>query len=251
MNMIPVNPWKRPVVDFVDQGVSLVDGAPIAITMISCVQRKEARQLSCPQFNHLDLSPEVFLSPCNPAGHCGNAEVTHRAVEFARGQGLPMLFLEDDVDVGDDFLAFLGEAVRQDVLTYFYTHDQEDLVRGRFPESLATKVLTPSESIPYGLYKRRRPRGGIVEGSQAVYIPKGLVAALRTQYAMWIGKYRHEFGCWPCDVMIINSAMQSGFWPYIAMPNPIQHRHDRTARGGVESTTFKKSLTFGRIKTED
>lgn len=241
-----VDPGRVPVIERVEDGVFTVDGVTVAATIISCVQREEARSVTVPQFEALGITPRVFLSPCKPAGPDGNAEVTHRAVLFAKVRGLPLLFVEDDVDLSGLFLPCLGEAVRRDVLTYFYTHDDEGMVRERFPDSLAGKVLSPDAVIAPGLYKRRRQGASMVEGSQCVFIPASLVQELKTEFAINISRFRPGYGAWSCDVTIMNSATHSRHWPFIALPNPVQHRHDRTARDNVEALTFKRSLTFER-----
>lgn len=241
----PVELSQAPWIRSRELGFCYVNGKPLVVVMISCQQRHEARAVTIPQLNYYHLDPVVFLSPCKPAGSCGNAVVSRSAILYARKYNAPVLFFEDDVDLHRSFTAFLEESMEQDVLTYFYTHDDEEYVRLRHRKELADRVLDPKGVIEPGLYKARH--GSKLLGSQAVYLPAGLVKRLRVDIAVDIGPSRGIYGCWSFDVLLDNTAISEGFWPYIALPNPVQHRHVRVARDTQESISLKRSLTFDRL----
>jgi len=189
----------------------------VACVMISCEQRSEARSETIPQLEAIGLKPRVFLSPCNPASQVSNGLVSGQALAWAAEQGKPVLFVEDDIDLGDDFVWYLGRA--PDAITYFYINEQ---MPGRCQKLYGPQL---AESVMEGRPMKRqfvKARTFIgLFGTQCVFIPQRFLALL----ALELTRPRKAF-----DGHLPAFADRHDHPIYIALPNPVQHRNVNVAR---------------------
>lgn len=209
---------------------------PSALTtvMISCQQRHETRNLTTTQLQAVGLEPEIFLSPCNPAGNRQNAQVSAQALTFAREQKRGVLFVEDDLDVRSDFPLYLEAAQKAQQVTYFYVHDTS------YPGAELSKLygldvwrrITERQSIPPGLYPLKRNWG--LGNGQCIYIPQAILGTLDLKDL--------ARGARSIDTFLWMVWHERELMPLVALPHPIQHRQVRVARGEAKPDRF--SLSF-------
>lgn len=195
--------------------------------MISCVQRSEAREKTLPQLHALGIHPEVFLSPCNPAGPRGNAEVSARALSATTDT----LFLEDDIDVSPTFVHFLSLAKEKQAVTYFYAHDGNDMLY-TYGVPLGKRIKS-GEKLEPGLYPVWKAHK--LYHSQAVYLPSFVLETLDTKRMKDQGK--------SFDVWLTKWLRKHKHQAYVALPHPVGHRNDVTARNRGPNP-LKTSRTF-------
>jgi hypothetical protein len=213
----------------------------VQAVMISCEQRVEARAMTIPQFERLGFTVKVALSPCRPASPVQNGIASTHALHEAYAEGKHCLFLEDDIDVdGDLFLHFLQRAIDRDAVTYFYNHDKEQLMQSYYGEVLAKRIMR-GLPIRRDLYPVKHTRQFL--NAQAIFLPywfyapiveSGRLQSSRTSFDVFLGRY--------LEVM--------GETAYVALPNPVWHRHDRTARVGM-GVAGKQTKSFGLLWFED
>lgn len=197
--------------------------------MLSCAQRSEARALTIPQLESAGLNVKVFLDACNPIGRGGNGPIGLEAVRHAIRVGGPHLVVEDDIDLAPDFTYFLDAALETEAVVYFYLHDRPDRMRMHYG-SLA-EAIEAGKPLKRQLRKPTVPR--YLFGSQCVLIPEKLMPVVESNQA----RYGDAF-----DGNIQRAITQAGWPVLVALPHPVQHRHDRTAR--TPDSRVKRSLSF-------
>jgi hypothetical protein len=204
------------------------------IVMISCRQREQARALTIPQFNDLGLAVSVHLSPCEPAGPIHNNLVSTHALHDAYAEGKHCLFIEDDIDLDAPlFRHFLELALLNDKVMYFYLHDKEDRVREFYGAALANRIMAglPIRKDVYELNTTRE-----LFGTQCVFLPYWFYAPIVENASLQATT--HSF-----DVFLSQYLFTVKETPLVALPHPVQHRHDRTARSG-NGSPMKYSLSY-------
>ena len=204
--------------------------------MISCQQRTEARALTIPQFEDIGIPVWVSLSPCSPAGPTQNNIASVAALHHAYEEGKHCLFLEDDVDINPPMFAWaLSEAVLRDRVTYFYLHDKEAVVRPHYGDALAERIMRRLP-IRRGLYPIQTLQQ--VYGTQAVFIPYWFLEPMVRSGAL-------QAAGGSFDVFLMRYCITTRHRPLVALPHPVFHRHDRTARvGSGAGEKFTRSFTL-------
>jgi hypothetical protein len=200
--------------------------------MISCQQREAARAKTLPQLQAVGIEPEVFLSPCSPAGPRSNAEVSFRALSSVDG---PVLFLEDDIDVSEALPYYLRLAEEKGAVTYFYVHDDIQYINHTYGPSL-TKMVMTGMAIEPGLYPVWIAQR--LFHAQAVFLPRHVLAKLDI--------FQMKVRGLSIDAWLTRWIKRSGHQAYVALPHPVGHRHDRTARHKTNEKLYKFSRTFGQ-----
>jgi len=196
----------------------------IASVMISCAQREHARAQTIPQLARQGLEPLVFLSPCNPASHLGNAAVARRALEFAALLNAPTLFCEDDIDLAPDFGWFIDHADPQRITFLFMS----ELTQGRKPNR-AVALYGPdvAEEAFSGRPMRRRfvqaRHWNGLWGTQCLLLPRRAVSDLADDLQKPYASFDEHLRAY------LERTRQKAM---VALPNPVQHRGVRVAREG-------------------
>lgn len=212
----------------------------IATVMISCRQREAARAETLPQLNAAGLEPEVFLSPCDPPGQLENARISREALAWAASTGLPTLFCEDDIDLAPDFAWYLERADPSRVTFLFMA----ELTKGWMPNRAiglygpdVAEVALNARPMTRQFVTTRHWNG--LWGTQCLLIPaaavKTLVEDLREPYTAFDEHLRAYLERSRSPVMV-------------AVPNPVQHRGDRTARNGAGSGYRSASYHCPRVE---
>lgn len=216
--------------------------------MISCEARHEARARTLPQLEAAGITTRVHLSPCDPAGPRENARIAATALADARKQArahdLPgALFCEDDIDLAPAFPTLHALAVRANAVTYFYTH-----------EALASRLwnaygrdlyhaIRAGERLTPGLYPIQKR--ATLYHNQLVYLPASTLRALDLTDLQHNTLRNGQPNA--ADVWLSRWLQAHESTPVlVALPNPAQHRCDRTARTTDGSTPcrFKTSRTY-------
>lgn len=196
--------------------------------MLSCAQRREARAQTIPQLEAAGLSVTVFLDACDPVTN--NGAIGLQAIRYARTLGGPVLVVEDDIDLAPDFPYFLEAALPTGAVTYFYLHDRRDRMRMHYGDRL-TAAIEARQPLPRKLHRVLVPR--YLFGTQAVLLPEALLPTIEAQLV----EHRDAFDG------NVQRAITRTSWPVlVALPHPVQHRHDRTAR--TADNRVKKSLSY-------
>jgi hypothetical protein len=190
-----------------------------------------------PQLARHGVTPEVFLSPCNPAGPTHNREVAYRALSWAASFARPVLFVEDDIDVGPDFAWHVDVAVGLDALTYLYLNDTVSRLRAHHGRELAERI-TNRARIERGAYAVRE-RAALF-GTQCVVIPARLVPVMIER----LSSDEAARGEHPTDgVLHVWARRHPHEGVYVMLPHPVQHRQVRTGRSPLHRTL--RSMSFG------
>ncbi len=213
----------------------------ITTVMISCEQRATARALTIPQLERAGYPPQVFISPCNPAGPDENARIAGVALAWAADRGQPVLFTEDDIDLAPDFGWHAQRAAREDALTYLYLNDSPRRLQAHLGRATARAILTRAP-MPRGPY--RIGTIAALFGTQAVLIPArllpdiaALAAATNTHRMPFDGRLHTWARATPSERVLV------------MLPHPVQHRQDRTGR--EPSDRIMRSLSHGIRTTAD
>ena len=201
---------------------------PVIVTMISCVQREEARSLTIPQLERFGLRPHLFLSPCDPAGPEQNNLVSREAVRTALEHDDDLLFTEDDIDFSPAFPDRLAEATG---VTYFYLNDRPERLFTTYGYEIAPKILHKEEITP-GLYEAKSYKH--LFGAQCVFLPKRILKHVLN--------FLIAHPMQPFDGSLSLLLKKRKEPVTIALPHPVQHRHDRTAR--VPDDRIKRSMSY-------
>lgn len=216
---------------------------PVTAVLISCRQRDRARELTIPQLQAVGINPRVFLDECiltPEKTELGNKWIGERALRWALEQHptRPILFLEDDIDLAPDFPNALDMAVSANLTTYMYINEQhasdnqtylrmERLYGPRLADQIRrgepTRMRLKESKSYVGLY-----------GTQAVFIPVSVAHRLLDE---WLGRSRKAF-----DAALQLCLEGENLPALIAVPNVVQHRHDRTAR--EPEKYMKRSRSF-------
>lgn len=201
--------------------------------MVSCAQRESARALTIPQLEKAGVAVTVLLDDCTPPVQTppGNGPIGLKAVRHAIAMGWEhVLIVEDDIDLAPDFPIFLQAAIESGAAVYLYLNDRESRMRDILGSDL-TKSILAREPQPRRLVRARRYAG--LFGAQAVLLP----AAILPTVEQWQAAKGDSF-----DANILRALMHKQFPTLVAIPHPVQHRHDRTAR--TADNRVKKSLSF-------
>lgn len=218
---------------------------PVTTVMISCRQRVTDRRRTIEAFHRIGLHPEVILSECNPAGGMENARTAHKALQVAASQPArrPALFIEDDLELADDFREHLTAALELDAITYLYMTDTPSRLHIHHGSELAERILR-GEAIPWGPRELANPAQPY--GTQAVVIPGRLIGtmveltrppghhAFDTRLRMWL-EAEHAAGRERI---------------YTSLPHPVQHRNGTAGREEPTYTRRERiSLSYGLPST--
>src|SRR5690606_36269587 len=201
--------------------------------MVSCAQREAARQLTIPQLEAAGVRVTVLLDDCTPPVQTppGNGPIGLRAVRHAITAGWShVLIVEDDIDLAPDFPMFLQAAIESGAAVYLYLNDHESRMRDILGTELTRSILA-REAQQRQLVRARRYAG--LFGAQAVLLP----AAILPTVEQWQAAKGDSF-----DGNILRALMHKQFPTLVAIPHPVQHRHDRTARPPDER--LKKSRSY-------
>jgi hypothetical protein len=204
--------------------------------ILSCAQRETARAQTIPQLEAAGLEVTVFLDACDPVGKGGNGGVGLRAIQHARTLGGPVLLVEDDIDLAPDFPYFLDAALPLGALTYFYLHDRPDRMKLHYGSELTDHILA-GKPMPRNLVKVKAPV--MLFGTQCVLIPPQLLSFIEAQLVTHPTAFDGN----------VQRAVDKTSWPVlVALPHPVQHRHDRTAR--AEDGKVKRSMSYDLPRLE-
>lgn len=204
--------------------------------MISLTARHAAREATLPQLHAAGIHPTVILDDGD--GQSGNGAVGLRAVQHARSANTDWtLILEDDIDLAPDFPAFLTHAQsRDEAVTYFYLNDRPDRLKRLLGDAAAESILRREPQ------RRRlhpaRSYGGLF-GTQCVLIPNSLLPVIERSQARHLDAF---------DGNVMRAAMSVRTPVLIAIPHPVQHRHDRTGREPDDRA--KRSLSYPLARTQ-
>lgn len=207
---------------------SLVDAI-----MVSCAQRSAARALTIPQLEAAGVRVTVLLDDCAEPVQTppGNGPIGLKAIQHAIAQGWSsVLIVEDDIDLAPDFPIFLSAAIESGAAVYLYLNDRESRMRDILGPEL-TKSILAREPQQRRLVKARRYAG--LFGAQAVLLPAEILPTVER----WQAAKGDSF-----DGNILRALTHKQFPTFVAIPHPVQHRHDRTAR--TEDDRVKRSLSF-------
>jgi hypothetical protein len=202
-------------------------------TMISCIQREVARSLTIPQLERIGLSPRVFLSPCDPPGPPMTNLVSREALRSALNDEEDLLFTEDDIDLSATFSERLFEAKLLDAVTYFYLNDKPDRLPTMYGATLANAIRT-KQYIEPGIYPLKSYR--YLFGTQCLYLPFRVIKKCLDK--MFQVPER------PADGNFLRLFHDTKEPVYVALPHPVQHRHDRTAREPDTGNKVKRSMSY-------
>lgn len=158
--------------------------------------------------------------------------MSREALEYAIALGRGVLFCEDDIDLAPDFPAFLRKAAHGNVTTYFYTHEGPGIRLSH--GTVLCAAIMGGVPVPSGLYSVRSPR----RGTQCVFIPHTALARFPLE---------ELHGGAPIDVALDRWLDRLGIPAFVALPNPVQHRHSRAARS-EESNDIKRSISFNQVR---
>lgn len=209
--------------------------------MVSCAQRSAARALTVPQLERAGVAVTVLLDDCTPPVQTppGNGPIGLKAVRHAIAQGWShVLIVEDDIDLAPDFPIFLTAAIESEAAVYLYLNDRESRMRDILGHDLTRSILA-REAQPRRLVRARRYAG--LFGAQAVLLP----AAILPTVERWQAAKGDSF-----DGNILRALMHKQFPTLVAVPHPVQHRHDRTARTVDGRLKKSQSFNLARIGTE-
>lgn len=209
----------------------------LVTVMISCVQREVARALTIPQLEAAGYPPRVFLSPCDPAGPASNVIVSLEALTWAAEQDASVLFVEDDIDLASDFGWHVQVARSLDAVTYLYLNDTETRLGMHVGGSVARDIAwaRPIARGAYAIQKR-----AALFGTQCVVIPRRLA----WEMVEVVRDPNPPKAPSPWDGRLHSWARRNPSEPvYVMLPNPVQHRADRTGRSPARSVM--RSMSFG------
>lgn len=210
-------------------------------TIISLVDRTEARNLTIPQFQALCIKPQVILSDPTKDGRAyGNPRSNLAAARLALAAAIEaeadLLFCEDDIDLNPrTFLQAVEIAREVDEVTYLYVHDDPKRLVTHYRSDLANHIRRGG-TMPLQAVKLRSPRE--LDNTQCVYLPHRYLSDLLERH----GKASFDVHLW--------TALAA--WhirPWVVLPHPVQHRNDLTMRDPARHTRpheARRSLTFER-----
>lgn len=203
--------------------------------MVSLASREAARGLTIPQLHAVGLDVRVFLdhAPDPPEGRRrGNKGIGFTAIRESLDAGLPILFTEDDIDLAPDFTRYLNAAMRHPgVVVYFYLNERPDRMRKHYGED-AYQAISGKRPMHRSLIRTRHYWG--LFGTQCVLIPHAVAAGLLTT------PEHHPDASF--DGAFLRHLAESSTPVMVAVPNPVQHRHDRTGRH--HDSSVKRSWSF-------
>lgn len=229
---------------------------PLLCSVLSAAERRATRELTLTNLKAVGLDPVVSLNtptehnaaiadqerehleqrgyrvwvtgdPTKGYGGRNNMLGGQPAFYEALETGSDLLYCEDDIDLAPDFLWFLDEArAVRDAVTYFYTHD------GRGDKQLGARYglhvwralkrcmyyREPFE--PRGLYRARDTTK--LNSGQAIFFPHEVLTLLP------LDELNHSHSA--VDMWTQNRVTRAGVPILVALPHPVQHRHDRTGR---------------------
>jgi hypothetical protein len=209
--------------------------------MVSCAQRESARALTIPQLEKAGVAVTVLLDDCTPPVQTppGNGPIGLKAIRHAIAMGWEhVLIVEDDIDLAPDFPMFVEAALKTNAAVYLYLNDFESRMRDILGRDL-TKSILAKEPQPRRLVRARRYAG--LFGAQAVLLP----AAILPTVEQWQAAKGDSF-----DGNILRALMHKQFPTLVAIPHPVQHRHDRTARTPDERLKKSRSYALPRVGEE-
>ena len=121
---------------------------------------------------------------------------------------------------------------------YLYLNDHESRMRDILGSDL-TKSILAKEPQPRRLVRARRYAG--LFGAQAVLLP----AAILPTVEQWQAAKGDSF-----DGNILRALLHKQFPTLVAVPHPVQHRHDRTARTPDDRLKKSRSYALPRVGEE-
>lgn len=207
-------------------------------TIISLIDRVETRAITVDELRRFDIEPHIILS--NPkefdkefGSAAGNSAASKEALNLALEKKTDLLFCEDDLQIRDDFLLFLNQAKKADIVTYFYAHEKGRRIERFYPKDIVGKVRNQS---PLRRQLVRVQDTLWMHFTQCVYIP---YSCLRLLDVSTLGQGPPAFDTW-----LYNALREIGYKPLIAVPNPVQHRCIRVQRDPNKEQKPKESLSF-------
>jgi hypothetical protein len=177
----------------------------------------------------------VVYDECRPGRDKGNKHAGGDAVMFAAAAALPLLVVEDDINLAPDFPQALEMALNAalDVPVYFYLNEtatHEDRVSSIYGPELGA-AINAGEPVPLQLVPARTYVG--LFGTQCVLIPPNLAGDVLRR----IDSVRIAF-----DAALQTAIMHRSPPAYVVVPNVVQHRHDRTGRD--QDAGLKRSISY-------
>lgn len=198
--------------------------------MSSCRCREEDRALTLPQLEAFGVTPELFLSECEPAGPPENLANGLRAIASSKGRDV--LFLEDDIDLAPDFGTFLDMVRELGVMTWLYINDRPHRSPALYGRAV-WRMIEAREAFPRGLLKPNTYYG--LWGAQCVFIPSEHVKGLLRFKEPFNGAF---------DDLLQTYAARVQADVRVAIPNPVQHRQSRVGRTADNPQNVKRSASF-------
>lgn len=178
----------------------------------------------------------VIYDECMPGRDKGNKHVGGDAVMFAAAADLPLLVVEDDINLAPDFPQALHMALAagHDVPVYFYLNEtaaeHEDRVSSIYGPEIGA-AINDGQPLALQLVPARTHVG--LFGTQCVLIPPLLAGDVLRR----IDAVRVAFDA------ALQTAIKTRYPPaYVVVPNVVQHRHDRTGR--EMDAGLKRSLSY-------
>lgn len=202
--------------------------------MRSCAWRTTEREQTLADLATVGITPEVFLSACDPATREKGIETALEALSTCASDSA--LVLEDDITPDSTFPLWLAVAEKAGVPVTFCT------MRWHIHTPEVKQAHSRNHPFPTGLYPVADNERWW--GSQAIYLPEKIVTlALEAWSSPDRGMGKGGFDNW-----LRRLFNRHGVTLHVAVPNPVQHR-DPPPTFGHEVTHPRVSCTFGKQGT--
>lgn len=206
--------------------------------MISCQQRRAARDATVPQFEAVGVNVRVFLDACDPIGPEDNGPVALQAIRHAINRGGHALLVEDDIDLANDFpqaLEAATAAADAGAIVYLFLIDRWDRMLLHYGRELTEEILM-GRAIQRRVISPVSPK--MLYGTQCVLLPEVFLPIFEAQLVS-----RPE----PAD-RALQRTITNHSWPVrVVLPHPVQHRQDRTQRPTDDRTKLSQSYWLPRL----
>ena len=228
---------------------------PLLCSVLSAAERRATRERTLTQLKAAGLNPVVSLNTPTEAnaaiaederarleslgyrvwitgdptrGYGGRNNIAGGRPAFfeALDTGADLLYCEDDIDLAPDFLWYLDEArAVRDAVTYLYCHDGrgDKQLGNRYGHTIwraLKRCMYYREPFPPGLYRVRDTTK--LNSGQAIVFPHEVLHLLP------LDELNHSHSA--VDMWTQSRVTKVGVPILVALPHPVQHRHDRTGR---------------------
>lgn len=238
-------------------------------TLVTTPERSETRDITLAELARFDIRPFISLNtptkanafyaeaeaealrargyevninghPDRGYGGENNCTAGNACFQAALERGEDLLYCEDDLLLASDFPWFLQLAREAaDAVTYMYFHDgRGDKAGGQKYGVDVWQAIKRAKYFmepfhPPGLYRVQDPSN--LNSGQCIHLPIGVLRRLPT--------FELETSSDAMDMWIQDRVAKAGIPILVALPHPVQHRHDRTGRT-PSSNPAKHSESF-------